>query len=146
MRWIDTYGLCSAHHLRVADILPCVDLIAWDNQRPGNGYRSRRRGDYLLVLQKPPLVAKTTWCDHGIPSRWVEKIDLKTYPRKLYPHTKPIGLIARLIGAVTKPGDLVVDPAAGSPNSSGATSVSSSVRIARERGRYRIVTTPGAPW
>ena len=27
---------------------------------------------------------------------------------------KPIELIARLIGAVTKPGDLVVDPAAGS--------------------------------
>jgi hypothetical protein len=27
---------------------------------------------------------------------------------------KPIGLITRLIGAVTKPGDLVVDPAAGS--------------------------------
>ena len=50
MRWVDTYGLCEAHHLRVADCLKCVDLIAWDNLRPGNGYRSRRRGDYLLVL------------------------------------------------------------------------------------------------
>ena len=29
------------------------------------------------------------------------------------PHAKPVNLIARLIGAVTKPGDLVVDPAAG---------------------------------
>jgi len=27
---------------------------------------------------------------------------------------KPTGLIVRLIGAITKPGDLVVDPAAGS--------------------------------
>ena len=35
-------------------------------------------------------------------------------PRKLYPHAKPIGLITQLIGAVTLPGDLVVDPAAGS--------------------------------
>ena len=31
-----------------------------------------------------------------------------------HPHVKPIGLIARLIGAVTAPDDLVVDPAAGS--------------------------------
>jgi hypothetical protein len=73
------------------------------------GARSRRRGDYLLILQKPPILAKATWKDYGIPSRWPEKID-----RKLHPHIKPIGLISRLIGAVTEPGDLVVDPAAGS--------------------------------
>ena len=34
--------------------------------------------------------------------------------RKIHPHVKPIGLITRLIAAVTQPGDLVVDPAAGS--------------------------------
>jgi site-specific DNA-methyltransferase (adenine-specific) len=60
-------------------------------------------------MQKPPLAAKKTWRDHGICNRWPEKID-----RKIHPHVKPIGLIARLISAVTKPGDLVVDPAAGS--------------------------------
>jgi site-specific DNA-methyltransferase (adenine-specific) len=108
--WADTFRLCEADHLRIADVLKCVDLIAWDNQRPGNGYRSRRRGDYLLILQKPPLRAKNTWRDHGIPSRWSEKI--KRDPR--YPHVKPIGLIRRLIGAVTEPGDLIIDPAAGS--------------------------------
>jgi site-specific DNA-methyltransferase (adenine-specific) len=73
------------------------------------GYRTRRRGDYLLVLQKPPLRAKGTWRDHGIPSWWPEKVDRKTHS-----HAKPEGLIARLIGAITNPGDLVVDPAAGS--------------------------------
>jgi site-specific DNA-methyltransferase (adenine-specific) len=109
MRWVDTFALCEAQHLRIADICKSVDLIAWDNLRIGNGYRSRRRGDYLLVLQKPPLAAKSTWRDHGIPSRWVEKVD-----RKEHPHIKPIELIRRLIGAVTNPGDLVVDPAAGS--------------------------------
>jgi hypothetical protein len=51
LQWADTFKLCEAHHLRIADVLKCVDLIAWDNQRIGNGYRSRRRGDYLLVLQ-----------------------------------------------------------------------------------------------
>jgi site-specific DNA-methyltransferase (adenine-specific) len=114
MAWTDTFNLCQAHHLRVADVLTCVDLIAWDNLRPGNGYRARRRGDYLAVLQKPPIRAKATWRDHGIPTRWPEKIDLTIYPRKLYPHAKPIGLIKRLIGAVTQPEDLVADPAAGS--------------------------------
>lgn len=108
MRWVDTFGLCEAQHLRIADIIQCVDLIAY-NCRIGNGYRSRRRGDYLLVLQREPLAAKRTWRDRSIPSRWIEKID-----RNAHPHIKPIGLITRLIGAVTKPGDLVVDPAAGS--------------------------------
>ena len=109
LQWLDTFRLCEAYHLRIADVLKCVDLIAWDSKRIGNGYRSRRRGDYLLVLQKPPLAAKSTWCDHSIPNRWPEKVD-----RTLHPHIKPIGLIRKLIGAVTRPGDLVVDPAAGS--------------------------------
>ena len=107
--WTDTFHLCTADHLRIADVLNCVDLIAWDSLYMGMGYRSRRRGDYLIVLQKPPIAAKATWRDHGIPNRWPEKIN-----RKLHPHIKPIGLITRLIGAVTMPGDLVVDPAAGS--------------------------------
>ena len=106
--WADTFRLCQGDHLRIADVLPCVDLIAWDNLRPGNGYRTRRRGDYLLVLQRPPLRAKATWRDHSIPSRWAEKVD-----RRIHPHAKPAGLIARLIAAVTQPDDLVVDPAAG---------------------------------
>jgi site-specific DNA-methyltransferase (adenine-specific) len=109
MLWQNAFGLVQGHHLRLADILQCVDLIAWDNQHLGMGYRSRRRGDYLIVLQKPPIKAKVTWCDHAIPDRWTEKVD-----RKLHPHVKPIDLTTRLIGAVTRPGDLVVDPAAGS--------------------------------
>ena len=44
-----------------------------------------------------------------IPDRWPEKVD-----RKLHPHIKPIGLISALIEAITSPGELVVDPAAGS--------------------------------
>jgi site-specific DNA-methyltransferase (adenine-specific) len=108
MQWVDTFRLCEAHHLRLADVTP-VDLLAWDSLRIGMGYRTRRRGDYLLVLQKPPLRAKATWRDHGIPSRWPEKVD-----QALHPHIKPLGLITRLISAVTLPGELVVDPAAGS--------------------------------
>jgi site-specific DNA-methyltransferase (adenine-specific) len=113
MLWADTFNLCEAHHLRIADVCKVVDLLAWDNQRQGMGKRTRRRGDYLLIIQKPPITPPT-WRDHSITSRWPEKISLKVYPRKLYPHAKPIGLVSRLIGAVTVPGDLVIDPAAGS--------------------------------
>jgi site-specific DNA-methyltransferase (adenine-specific) len=109
LQWVDTFRLCEGYHQLIADVLKCVDLIAWDGLRLGMGKRSRRRGDYLLVLQKPPLVAGKTWRDHGIPSRWPEKVD-----RSIHPHVKPIGLISRLIGAITEPGELVVDPAAGS--------------------------------
>jgi site-specific DNA-methyltransferase (adenine-specific) len=87
--WAETFQLCEADHLRIADVLKCVDLIAWDNHRPSNGYRSRPRGDYLLILQKPPLRAKATWRDHGILSRWSEMVK-------------------------RDPGDLIIDPAAGS--------------------------------
>jgi site-specific DNA-methyltransferase (adenine-specific) len=110
MLWADTFNICEAHHLRVADVLSCVGLLAWDSLRMGMGYRLRSRGDFLLVLQKKPLHAKATWRDHSIPTRWSEKID----SRKLYPHAKPQDLIKRLIAATTRPGDLVVDPAAGS--------------------------------
>ena len=106
--WLDTFCLCMGAHLRVADVLKTVDLIAWDNLRMGMGKRSRRRGDYVLALQKKPVTPKT-WTDHGIPNRWPEKID-----RRRHPHIKPTELTSRLIGAVTKPGDLIVDPAAGS--------------------------------
>jgi site-specific DNA-methyltransferase (adenine-specific) len=108
MRWSDTFCLCEGHHLRIAGFVRPVDHIAWDSLRMGMGKRTRRRGGDLLVLQKPPISARS-WRDHGIPNRWPEKVD-----RKVHPHIKPVRLIERLIGAVTEPGDLIVDPAAGS--------------------------------
>jgi site-specific DNA-methyltransferase (adenine-specific) len=108
MRWLDTFGLVEARVAR--ELLVGVDLIAWDNQRMGMGKRSRRRGDYLLVLQKPPVRCGNTWTDHGIPSRWTEKVERSL----LHPHIKSVELITRLIAATTAPGNLVVDPAAGS--------------------------------
>ena len=107
--WADAYRLLEGYHLRIRSLLKPVCLVAWDNQRIGMGYRTRSRGDYLIVLQKPPIAAKSTWTDHAIPDRWIEKVD-----RNLHPHVKPIGLIRRLIGATSWPGDLVVDPCAGS--------------------------------
>jgi hypothetical protein len=114
LRWANAFQVCEGQHLRLADVLQCVDLIAWDNQRMGMGYRARRRGDYLVVLQKPPIRARATWADHSIADRWVEKVDQALHQHIKHPHIKPLRLIFRLIKATTKPGDLVVDPAAGS--------------------------------
>jgi site-specific DNA-methyltransferase (adenine-specific) len=109
--WSDTFRLCEGYHLRCKKTLPTVDLISWDDLNPkgGNGYRSRRCGAFLLVLQKPPKRARATWSDHRIRDKWSESVD-----RKIHVHRKPTELTSRLIAAVTNPGDLVIDPAAGS--------------------------------
>lgn len=86
-----------------------VDFIAWDKLRIGMGKRSRCCTEYLIVGQKAPFNARDTWRDHSIPDSWQEK------PRRdRHPHEKPIGLLRRLFAATTAPGDLIVDPCAGS--------------------------------
>jgi site-specific DNA-methyltransferase (adenine-specific) len=72
MLWADTFRLCEGYHLRIPrSLFQTVDLIAWDNTMVpgGNGKRSRRCGDYLLILQKRPIRARATWRDHGIRNR-----------------------------------------------------------------------------
>lgn len=106
MLWTDKFDLCSGER---HDILSIVDLVTWDKERIGMGYRTRRRAEYLLIMQQEPRKARSTWSDHGIPDVWSEKVS-----RDGHPHKKPIGLQRRLIEAVTNPGEIVVDPAAGS--------------------------------
>lgn len=106
--WIDKFHLCEG----VADwfdneVLEIVDLIVWDKQKIGMGYRTRRKSEYLIVLQKKPKLAKATWSTHCIPDVWGERAD------KVHAHSKPVGLQAELISAVTNEGDIVLDPAAG---------------------------------
>jgi site-specific DNA-methyltransferase (adenine-specific) len=110
--WLDKFSLCSGRYwswLQFETELRVVDMVTWEKPRIGMGYRTRRKSEYLMVLQKLPLRAKGIWTDHGIPDVWAEKVDTK-----LHPHTKPAGLQNRLINCLTKPGDLVLDPAAGS--------------------------------
>lgn len=117
MLWVDKFLLVNGWKYLVDDqrTVP-VDMITWNKVIMGMGHRSRRKAEYLIVLQKPPLRAKTTWTDHAIPDilddDWVEKFIGRT--KGNHPHSKPLGLIQRLIEATTKEQDLVVDPAAGS--------------------------------
>lgn len=106
--WVDKFHLCQGVTGWFTNTnLNLVDMITWDKSKIGMGYRTRRRAEYLVVLQKNPVKAKACWTDHAIPDVWVEKTS------KTHPHSKPVELQRRLIGATTKPGDVVLDPAAG---------------------------------
>ena len=75
----------------------------------GMGYRTRRVAEHLLILQKPPIQVGAGWQHDDIPDVVTEKVK-----RVGNVHPKPVNLQARLITAVTDPGDVVLDPAAGS--------------------------------
>ncbi len=108
--WIDKFHLCTGVGSWVEEWgLEVVDLVTWNKDRIGMGYRTRRVGEYLLILQKPPKRAKGVWQRHDIPDVVTEKVE-----RVGNVHPKPVNLQARLIEAVTDPGDVVLDPAAGS--------------------------------
>lgn len=108
--WLDKFHLCSGFtHWLAGTRLAVVDMITWDKGRMGMGYRTRRQGEYLLVLQKEPRRARGVWTAHDIPDVWRERVD-----RAGHAHRKPPELQSRLIAAVSAPGDVVIDPAAGS--------------------------------
>jgi len=107
--WIDKFHLLNGFRdwLSGTD-LEVVDLITWNKMKIGMGYRTRRTGEYLVVIQKSPKKAKGIWSIHNIPDVWNEQ------QKKHHAHAKPIKLQSELIAAVTKPGDVIIDPAAGS--------------------------------
>ena len=106
--WVDKFHLCTG-------VLPwftnttmqLVDLITWDKDKIGMGYRTRRKSEYLIVFQKEPKRAKDVWKNHSIPDVWTEKVE------KVHPHSKPVELQKALIEATTEEGDFVLDPASG---------------------------------
>lgn len=106
--WIDKFHLVEGVNpwFKNTD-LRCVDMIVWDKTKIGMGYRTRRKSEYLVIVQKLPLKAKSTWTNHAIPDVWSEKAI------KNHPHSKPIDLQSELIKSVTNKGDIVVDPASG---------------------------------
>ena len=108
--WMDKYHLCTgfAEWLQ-GTLLEVVDMLTWHKKRIGMGYRTRRSSEHLVVLQKKPRRAKGVWTIHTIPDVWAE-----TVPRNGHTHRKPLELQGELIAAVSNPGDIVIDPAAGS--------------------------------
>ncbi len=108
MLWVDKFHLAEG-------VLPwfdgtdlnLVDVITWDKGKIGMGYRTRRKAEYLVILQKSPKRARDVWLVHDIPDVWLEKV------KPTHAHSKPIQLQSALINATTLKGDLVLDPASG---------------------------------
>jgi len=113
MLWVDKFHVVEGVTPWLEGLdLKVVDMITWDKGRIGMGYRTRRRCEYLMVVQKLPVRAKGVWTLHNIPDVWQEKLEKGATTQ--HAHSKPLGLQAQLIAATTPPGGLVVDPAAGS--------------------------------
>ena len=108
--WIDKFHLTD-DFLNWCDgtQLNTVDLLTWDKEKVGPGDRTRSTSEFCLILQKGPRRAKGVWTSRDIPDVWRETI---SHERHRY--NKPVKLQAKLIAAVTVPGELVIDPAAGS--------------------------------
>ena len=86
--WADKMILCQAMAPRFFNgKLQIVDLITWDKETFGMGYRSRRRGEHLIILQNPPIKARATW--RSMPSKF------RTCGRKRLP-TKSMSTKSRL--------------------------------------------------
>ena len=108
--WVDKFHLCQGVRPWLDGTkLDIVDLISWNKNNMGMGYRTRRTTEYCLVLQKYPRRAKGVWTTHDIRDSWTEKV-----LKRKHPHVKPIELQSELLAAVTDEGNFVIDPAAGS--------------------------------
>ncbi len=107
--WVDKFILCNGISKWLVEThLEIVDLITWNKQRIGMGYRTRRVSEYVYVIQKAPKRAKGVWTVHTIRDVWDEKVE------RNHAHNKPIELQKALIEAVTNEDDIVIDPASGS--------------------------------
>ena len=108
--WLDKFHLCEGIKPWLDRTeLSMVDLVVWDKDRMGMGYRTRSQAEFLMVLQKKPLRAKGVWMARAIANVWRAKAD-----RTGHPHAKPVGLQRELIKAVVPHRCTVIDPAAGS--------------------------------
>ena len=107
--WLDKFHLFEVKSwIENYQSLEIVDMIVWNKMKIGMGYRTRRKSEYLVIIQRYPRKAKSTWTLHNIPDVWDEKILDKNHT-----HAKPIELQKQLILATTNENDLVLDPASG---------------------------------
>ncbi len=108
--WMDKFHLCTGFSDWLSGTtLEVVDMLTWDKGKIGMGYRTRRRSEHLIILQKSPRKAKGVWKLHNIPDVWLEEVN-----RNGFTHKKPVQLQKALIASVSNLGDVVIDPASGS--------------------------------
>jgi adenine-specific DNA-methyltransferase len=87
--------------------------IAWVRKRPGTGGLFRAAWDPILIASRgTPAAVDRSAVRNVVETDWVIEAD---YPsRRPHPYAKPAGLFREVFPRVCRPGDLVVDPFAGS--------------------------------
>jgi site-specific DNA-methyltransferase (adenine-specific) len=100
--------------------------VIWDKVNPGLGWRYRRQHEMVMISHKTG--GKLAWGDEEVKA--VPNI-IPVYPprNRLHPNEKPEKLVSGFIQRHTKPGDLVLDPFAGS---------GTTLRVAKDLGRRAI--------
>jgi len=74
--WVDKSHLCTGVRSWVGQQgLEAVDLVTWNKARIGMGYRTRRVGEYLPIMQQPPKRAEGVWPSDHIPQVVTEKVE-----------------------------------------------------------------------
>ena len=87
--------------------------IAWTRKRPGTGGLFRSAWDPILIVSRgvPDAVDRSA-VRNVIETEWVIEADYA--PRRSHPYGKPAKIFREIFPRLCKPGDLVVDPFAGS--------------------------------
>lgn len=102
---------CAFYYPIFAEYLPVKNMIVWDKMSgPGKFYNSSH--EFILYGCIDPQTkkhARNVWTERGFTSG-----SIQTDGEKIHPSQKPIALIQRIITDASVPGDLVVDPFAGS--------------------------------
>ncbi len=86
--------------------------LIWDKtaRGPGMGWRFRR--DYEMVMVAHRRGGKLAWADPDTSTSNIRRA--RPVIKRVHPNQKPDALVAELIELTTSPGDLVLDPFAGS--------------------------------
>ena len=66
--WVDKFHLCQDFQCWLEQTkLNVVDMVVWDKEKIGLGYRTRHRSEFCVVIQKEPRRAKGHWISRNIP-------------------------------------------------------------------------------
>jgi len=92
--------------------LKIVDCLVWHKKNYlGLGNWLRSNAEFCFLIQKHPQTGKV-FKNRSFGNVWEENVLAPS--KRQHPHQKPRELIKALIEATTNPGDLIVDPCAGS--------------------------------
>ena len=92
--------------------LKIVDFLVWHKKNTlGLGNWLRSNAEFCFLIQKSPQTGKV-FKNRSFGNVWEENV--VPISKRQHPHQKPRELIKSLISAATNPGDLIVDPCAGS--------------------------------